>query len=89
MSGVFILLKKNLSTTLKVILFPPDFEKRYPRCNFVVMRCVCSSHQTVLPTRRHPAHPVSPLILHPREMQALWSQNYVKAVKAMLRGKSA
>ena len=27
-------------------------------------------------TRRHPAHPVSMLILHPRQIQALWSQNY-------------
>ena len=37
---------------------------------------VCSSHETVLSTRRHPAHPVSFLILHPGEIQALWSQNY-------------
>ena len=27
-------------------------------------------------TRRHPAHPVSALILHPGEIQALWSPNY-------------
>ena len=27
-------------------------------------------------TCRHPAHPVSALLLHPREIQALWSQNY-------------
>ena len=27
-------------------------------------------------TCRHPAHPVSALIIHPREIQALWSQNY-------------
>ena len=27
-------------------------------------------------TRRHPAQPVSALILHPREIQALWSQNF-------------
>ena len=27
-------------------------------------------------TRRHPAHPVSALILYPREIQALWSPNY-------------
>ena len=26
--------------------------------------------------RRHPAHPVSALNLNPREIQALWSQNY-------------
>ena len=38
--------------------------------------CVCYSHKTVLSTRRHAAHPVSALILHPREIQALWSQNY-------------
>ena len=30
-----------------------------------------SLHQTVLSTRRHPAHSVSALILHPREIQAL------------------
>ena len=38
-------------------------------------RGVCSSHSTVLSTRRHPAHAVSALI-HPREIQALWSQTY-------------
>ena len=27
-------------------------------------------------TRQHPAHRVSVMILHPREMQALWSLNY-------------
>ena len=27
-------------------------------------------------TRRHPAHPVSALILHLREIQALWSHKY-------------
>ena len=33
--------------------------------------------ETVLSTRRRSAHPlVSALILHPREIQALWSQNY-------------
>ena len=37
--------------------------------------CV-SSHKTVLLTRRHPAHPVSALILHPKETQVLWSQSY-------------
>ena len=37
---------------------------------------VCSSHQTVLSTRRHQPHPVSVPILHPREIQALWSQNH-------------
>ena len=36
--------------------------------------CVCSSF--FLCTRRHPAHPVYALILHPREVQALWPQNY-------------
>ena len=40
------------------------------------MLSVCSSHQTVLSTRRHPAQPVFVLILHLRETQALWSQNY-------------
>ena len=40
--------------------------------------CVCSSPKNVFFTRRHPAHPVSALILHPnsRETQALWSQNH-------------
>ena len=38
--------------------------------------CVCSSHETVLSTRRHPVHPVSVPILPPREIQALWSQNH-------------
>ena len=32
---------------------------------------VCSSHQTVFSTRRHPAHPVSVLILHPRETNSV------------------
>ena len=27
-------------------------------------------------TRRHPTHPASVLTLHPREIQALWPQNY-------------
>ena len=38
---------------------------------------VCSSHYYCKPffIRRHPAHPVSALILHPREIQALWLQN--------------
>ena len=30
----------------------------------------------VLSTRRHPAHPVSELTLHPTEIQALWPPNY-------------
>ena len=40
--------------------------------------CVCSSHQAVLSTRRHAAHPVSVLIFHPinREIQGMWKQNY-------------
>ena len=38
--------------------------------------CVCCSPESVVSTRRHPTHPVSALILHPREIQALWSQNY-------------
>ena len=37
---------------------------------------VCFSHLPVLSTRRHPAHPVSVLILRPMQTQALWSQNY-------------
>ena len=32
--------------------------------------CVCSSDETVLSTRRHPAQPVSVLILHPRDIDA-------------------
>ena len=35
-----------------------------------------SSYETVVSTRRHPAHPVSVPILPPREIQALWSQNH-------------
>ena len=35
--------------------------------------CVCS-HETVLSSRLHPAHPVSALVLDPRGVQALWSQ---------------
>ena len=31
------------------------------------IQCVCFSHWTVLSTRRHPAHPVSVLILRPRQ----------------------
>ena len=37
---------------------------------------MCSSHETVLSTGRHLAHPVSVLILPPREIQALWSENH-------------
>ena len=41
------------------------------------IRCVGVLHvKTVLSTRRHAAHPLSSLILHPREIQAQWSQNY-------------
>ena len=64
------------------ILSPHTSFWRKIRCRFskpadVIPTCgVCTSHKTVLSTRRHPAHPVSALILHPREIQALWSQNY-------------
>ena len=44
---------------------------RYP-----VSLGVFSSHQAVLSARQHAAHPVSVVILHPREMRALWSQHY-------------
>ena len=37
---------------------------------------VCSSHETVFFYSRHAAHPESALILHPREIQVLWSQTY-------------
>ena len=37
---------------------------------------VCSSHQTVLSTRRHATHQVHVPILPPKEIQALWSQSY-------------
>ena len=37
---------------------------------------VCSSHQTALSTRRHPAHPVLVPILPPRVIQTLWSKNH-------------
>ena len=38
---------------------------------------VCVLHiKPFLSTRRHPAHPAPALILHRREIQALWSQNY-------------
>ena len=42
------------------------------------IRCVGVLHvKTVLSTRRHAAHPLSSLILHPREIQVpLWSQNH-------------
>ena len=36
--------------------------------------CVCSSHQTVLSTRRHRAHPVSALILPPRDTRGRYSE---------------
>ena len=47
----------------------------HQRSYYIGMHCVCSSHQTVLSTRRHPAQPVSVPILHPSETQALWSHN--------------
>ena len=46
---------------------------------------VCSSHITVLSTRRHPAHPVYALTLRPIEVQALWSQKYA-AVSYVIPG---
>ena len=41
-----------------------------------ILSCPNVANRDFLSTRRHPAHPVSALILHPRELQALWSQNY-------------
>ena len=35
---------------------------------------VCTLRSSELFTRRHPIHPDSALIFHPREMQAPWSQ---------------
>ena len=60
-ASFFVLLARNFGFT------------KTPRESFV---CVRSSHSTVLSTRRHPAHPVSAKVLHPREIQALWPQNY-------------
>ena len=44
--------------------------------------CVCSSHQTVPSTRRHPAHPLSVLILLILERhKALWSRYVQRALR--------
>ena len=40
-------------------------------CSKMAWQCVCSSHLTVLSTRRQPAHAMSALILPPREILAL------------------
>ena len=39
-------------------------------------KVACVFFTTILSTRRHPAHPVSALILYPREIKVLWSQMY-------------
>ena len=38
----------------------------------------CTNNVCVLSARGHPAHPVSSLILHPRDTQALWSHRGVE-----------
>ena len=49
---------------------------------YLLEECVCSSHQAVLCTRRHPAHLVSVLILHPREIKyATYIENLLFLVR--------
>ena len=47
---------------------------------FICMMCRLFTLNTVVSTRRHPPHPLSALILHPRRivliLLSLWSQNY-------------
>ena len=47
---------------------------------------VCSAHWAVfyLPVDTQHTHPVSELILYPREIQALWSQNYDEDTRTTL-----
>ena len=59
------------------------FANWFPRQQGEIV-CTRSSHEAVISTRPHPAHPVSVLscpccrvraVIHPREIQALWSRN--------------
>ena len=63
---------KRQITACVVVLLPQSLYLKDQRGHWVCWMRVCSSHQTVLSTRRHPAHPVSVPILPPREIQALW-----------------
>lgn len=64
------LILKNIYIYIYII--PPSTKKN----TRMYTLCVCSPHQTVLSTRRHRAltSRVSVLLLHWREIQALWSQ---------------
>lgn len=42
---------------------------------------VCSSNYTIISTHRQPASPVPALILHPREIHVMCSQNHDKVIR--------
>ena len=52
----------------RIAVVPPHrVDVVYPPLEVTASVCVCSSYETVLSTRRQPAHPESALILNPTE----------------------
>ena len=68
------LLHTRWSSPLSHHFYPSTPTLTNPTCLLHTQQC--SSRWAIISTGRHPTHPVSMPILHPRAIQALWSQNY-------------